>query len=514
MPRRPNILLITADQMRWDAICGRSICRTPNVNRLAGQGLSFDRSYTPVSLCCPARAMLLSGAYPWHNGVYHQVHVPMSLSPDMAAGVQTYPQRLSDAGYRCGYVGKWHASRLRGPLDFGYDVMAAPVQFCVTAECKKRHNAESIPPGLRDTSKPYETLEPITVTWPGGDRMTMCAAVRAEPEATQEHFIAAQAAETLRQFAAQDRPWLLEVHFPEPHDPYKPLEQFLDQYPPDQVRLPESYYQETFAGKPALLAREAGLWAQLSEADVREVLRHYWAYCQQVDRAVGIVLDALDQAGQTDRTLTVFTSDHGDNVGAHRTFIKGWTPYEETHRIPMVARWPGVIPAGASTDALVQLHDWAHTFVSAAGAPALPYGDGRDLTALLADPAGAAGGWPQHILNVFYGSELLYTQRIAIGRRHKYVFNGFDRDELYDLQSDPGELRNLADDPASAEIAQDMRDAMWELMLRHHDPYTQLAYGAARYLIGPRGGRPARIWPREYLNDPDHPFLGRLSGGS
>ena len=97
MPDRPNILLITGDHLNWNTICRRSVCRTPNINRLADAGLSFGRSYTAVSLCCPSRAMLLSGAYPWHNGVYNQVHVPESVHPDMFDDVQTYSQRLARA---------------------------------------------------------------------------------------------------------------------------------------------------------------------------------------------------------------------------------------------------------------------------------------------------------------------------------------------------------------------------------------------------------------------------------
>jgi len=263
-------------------------------------------------------------------------------------------------------------------------------------------------------------------------------------------------------------------------------------YPLGRIELPANYRDEDFRGKPNLLAREASLYSQLTDQDVRNILRHYYAYCEQVDHAVGIVLDSLTQSGAAADTLTLFTSDHGDSVGAHRTFIKGWTPYEETHRIPMVARWPEVIPAGASIDAL-------------------PHDDGRDLTPLLREPAGRGPTWRSHILNCFYGSELLYTQRIAISQRYKYVFNGFDWDELYDLERDPGELHNLIDDRGQADVAQDMRDAMWEMMLRHHDPYTQLAYGAARYLAGPRTGLPPRIWPKDYLSDPDHPFLGRQS---
>ena len=511
MDPRPNILLITADQMRWDAVCGRSIGRSPNLNRLADGGMRFERSYTPCPLCCPARAMLLTGAYPWHNGVYHQVHVPMSLNPDLAPDVQTYPQRLREAGYRLAYVGKWHASRTRGPYDFGYHTMRAPAEFSVTPACRARHGMVGEPIVQRDTSLPYQFADTRHVTWPGGDRFPMWTAVEGVMEATQEYFLARRTAETIHEFAAGSEPWLIECHIPAPHDPYKPLRRFLDGYRLGDVPLPDNYVRETFEGKPGLLSREASLWAELTDEDIRDALRHYYAFCEQVDHAVGIILDGLDESGRAGETLVVFASDHGDNVGSHRTFIKGWTPYEETHRIPMIARWPGRIPAGSATGALVQLHDWAHTFVSLAGAPALPHADGRDLTPLLAEPHRAEESWPAHILNVYYGCEFLYVQRIAIGRRFKYVFNSFDWDELYDLQADPGELRNLAKDPAHAETAQDMRDALWELCYRHHDPYTQMRWGMARYLGGPRGGRQEEPWLDVYYKTPNHPFVTRLS---
>src|SRR6516225_10670433 len=121
---QPNILHIMSDQQQWATIANRSLCRTPYLNRLAASGMLFERSYTPSAVCCPARAMLLSGAYHWHNGVYNQVHSPPSVHRDMNPDVVLYSQRLREAGYRQGYVGKWHASYLRTPLDFGFDEVA------------------------------------------------------------------------------------------------------------------------------------------------------------------------------------------------------------------------------------------------------------------------------------------------------------------------------------------------------------------------------------------------------
>src|SRR5689334_7764047 len=122
---RPNILRIMTDQQQWGTIMGRSECRTPNLDKLAKSGLLFERSYTPSAVCCPARAMILSGAYHWHNGVYNQVHSPPSVHRDMNENVVLYSDRLKAAGYRQGYVGKWHASYVRTPMDFGYHEMAA-----------------------------------------------------------------------------------------------------------------------------------------------------------------------------------------------------------------------------------------------------------------------------------------------------------------------------------------------------------------------------------------------------
>ncbi len=102
---RPNILHLMVDQMQGAAIAGRSPCRTPNINRLAAQGILFERSYTPSAVCCPARAILATGALHWHNGVFNQVHSPPSVHRDMFPDVITYSQRLKEVGYRQGYVG-------------------------------------------------------------------------------------------------------------------------------------------------------------------------------------------------------------------------------------------------------------------------------------------------------------------------------------------------------------------------------------------------------------------------
>lgn len=313
-------------------------------------------------------------------------------------------------------------------------------------------------------------------------------------EALPEYHRAECAIRMMQRFARGSQPWHLEVHFVEPHDPYLPLKKYVDRYDPASIAVPASFH-DTFAGKPGLHRRESETWGSVSEDDYRMGRAHYWAYNEQVDAQIGRVLDALKETGQEDNTLVVATTDHGDMAGAHRMWIKGWIPYEETYRVPLIVRWPGRIRPGSISHRLVQTHDLAYTYVAAAGAGAMPFADGRALQPLFQDPDNT--GWPDQILCAYYGGEFLYTQRIAITDRFKYVFNGFDIDECYDLHEDPEEMRNLVVSGEKRAYVDDMRARMYELMDRFDDPYGDLnrlsspmrgdRYCAQRYL--PRGKR-------------------------
>jgi len=489
--RRPNILHIQSDQQQWATIAGRSECRTPNLNRLASQGMLFERAYTPSAVCCPSRAMTLSGAYHWHNGVYNQIHSSPSVKRDLDRDVVLYSQRLRDAGYRLGYVGKWHCSWVRTPADFGFHDLA-DVAGCDPRTLKQLNlNPDQAP-------RPKERLRAVQTrmfSWPGSEPFVMWGHREGPEEATPEAYRTDCAIRMMRRFANGTQPWHLEVQYVEPHDPYMPLKKYLDGYDPRSIPVAKSF-SDRFENKPGIHRRESETWGQVTEEDFRQSRAHYYAYVEQLDAQIGRLLAALDESGQADNTLVVFTTDHGDTVGAHRMWIKGWIPYEECYRIPLIVRWPGRVQAGAKCDHLVQLQDLAHTYVEAAGARSLPYPDGRSLVQLLEEPQRA--DWSDDILCAYYGGEFLYTQRIAINRRWKYVFNGFDFDELYDLESDPEEMQNLAGAPGHRTQADDMRARLYELMNRFEDPFGDVQarnsigqapnrYGAPRYL--PRGKR-------------------------
>jgi arylsulfatase A-like enzyme len=190
-----------------------------------------------------------------------------------------------------------------------------------------------------------------------------------------------------------------------------PLKQYLDRYDPRSIPVPRSFH-DTFAGKPGLHRRESSIWGNVTEDDYRQSRACYYASTEQLDHQIGRILDALDQTGQSNNTIVVFTTDHGDMCGNHRMWIKGWIPYEETYRIPLIVRWPGRIRPASKTSSLVQTHDLAHTYVQAASAGPLPFRDGRALQPLFDDPA--ASSWPDQVMCAYYGGEFLYTQRIEL----------------------------------------------------------------------------------------------------
>ena len=182
---RPNILHIMSDQQQWATIANRSLCRTPYLNRLAASGMLFERSYTPSAVCCPARAMLLSGAYHWHNGVYNQIHSSPSVHRDMNADVVLYSHRLKEAGYRMGYVGKWHASWVRCPADFGYEMSA--VQGCDPAILRKY----DLNPDRIDTPRERLKATPLRmIQWPGANPVAEWGYHEGPVEATPEWHVA------------------------------------------------------------------------------------------------------------------------------------------------------------------------------------------------------------------------------------------------------------------------------------------------------------------------------------
>jgi arylsulfatase A-like enzyme len=253
-----------------------------------------------------------------------------------------------------------------------------------------------------------------------------------------------------------------------PHDPYVVPQKFLDMYDLKDVPAPPSL-KDDLADKPRVYQRmRRHGWGQLSEREIREGVRHFWAYCSYVDDLFGRVLAALDAAGQADNTLVLYCSDHGDYCGEHGLFAKGIPCFRGAYHVPAIIRWPaGVKDPGRRVAQFVSLADFAPTFLEVAGIRATRPFSGASLVPFLRGET--PPDWRDEIHTQCNGVELYYTQRSVTTKDHKYVFNGFDEDELYDLENDPHEMRNLAKDPALQKIKHEMVRRMWRFAHREDD---------------------------------------------
>jgi arylsulfatase A-like enzyme len=341
------------------------------------------------------------------------------------------------------YSGKWHVSREEGPEDRGWeDLGSGPKKGAMErardAEVWKQARAELSADELRAQGQIFR---------PGwGHRLVYGSIPARGPngyEGTGDYHTVERALKVLPQLAAGDKSWCLFIGVNGPHDAFIIPEPFAKMYDADEVELPPNFY-DTLEDKPRIYQRmRRQYWGQLTEREVRESVAHYWGYCTMEDTLFGLVLDALRETGQEENTLVIYMSDHGDYCGAHGLYCKGVPAFREAYHVPTIMRWPrGIINPGRRVDAFVSHADFAPTFLELAGCEPTMELAGQSLLPWLYNETPA--NWRDAIFTQLNGVELYYTQRAVTTERYKYVYNGFDFDELYDLKNDPHEMVNLA----------------------------------------------------------------------
>lgn len=480
MDSRPNILIFMTDQEQADVVAPGHPCPTPFADRLAAEGIRFSQTYTPAAHCCPSRATFMTGLYPSRHGIFNNVLNSTAIHYGLAEGVVTFSELLRDAGYKLTLCGKWHVSAEEDPADRGWEERE------VTGTRRTVHS-RTIEQWRQGPVNPPDNPADTTrrrghVQRPGwGDFVVYKTLPDGGPkgyEALNDAKVVQSAVDALDELTSQEQPWCLFVGPIGPHDPYNVPEKFVKRINPEDVQLPASY-EDTLEDKPRIVQRQRHqIWDQLSEDEVRESIAHYWAYCHMEDVLFGEVLDALDASGQADNTLVIFLSDHGDYVGAHGLYLKGVAAFREAYHIPCIMRWPkGIEGQGRTVDSFVTLADFAPTFLELAGVPVPEGMTGRSLVPFLRGET--PDDWPDAVYSQFNGVELYYTQRIVATKSHKYVFNGFDFDELYDLEKDPLEMVNVADKPEYQEIKHELVRKMWQFAAQEQDmifsPYGTIA---------------------------------------
>ncbi len=459
---RPNVLIFMTDHQRGDTVLAEHPCRTPNVDALARDGLTFSETFCPSPHCCPARATFHSGLYPSRHGVWNNVCNGQRLSAGLSEGVRLFSEDLADAGYRLAFSGKWHVSVEEGPSDRGWEeLMVSGGRGDFHGQSWEHYEKLAAEPDPTQRGE-GQILRPGYGTY---------VTYGTRDEHPHDEKATSLGVEAIDRFADGDAPWCLFVGATAPHDPYFAPQKYLDMYDLDDVPLPASY-EDALADKPRVYRRMRDMrWGQLSEREVREGIRHFWAMCTYLDEQFGRLLQALDRTGQADNTLVLYCSDHGDYCGDHGLFCKGIPCFRGAYHVPAVVRWPnGVAAPGRRVTELVSLADFAPTFTELAGGRPDESLVGRSLVPFLRNERPA--GWREAIHTQCDGVELYYTQRSVTTKDFKYVFNGFDLDELYDLRNDPDEMNNLADSPEHQQIKREMVRRMWRFAYEQQDSAT------------------------------------------
>lgn len=508
MPR-PNIIVLFTDQQQAATTHPDSPCRTPNLDEFSESGTRFDRCYAPNPICSPSRASFMTGVLPHVHGMINVTHGVEPYGAQFRSGLETWSERLSDAGYTNGYFGKWHVERTGALEEFGFDEYGILRSDEFQDAFRKYRNSIGLPPDPDRSS--VGVSNPVVVEDEGYDDYILSGRIDEPPEGMADHFVYNRGLDFIRNAADADEPWSAVISTYAPHDPYLPPKKFRQQYNVEDITRPESF-NDGFEDKPELYRRQREVWADLSWNDYAEAIASYYAYCSFLDWEVGRVVETLRETGQLDDTIVVYVSDHGDYAGAHGMFLKGVPPFEEAYRVPCLVRTPSDYPDSVVRNDIVQLQDLAPTLVELATGEAFPPTSrispenphargGENVADLEGEPSFTATSLVSFLYDErpddyrneafaeFHGQDFGWTQRVYWSDDLKYVFNTFDRDELYDLTEDPHELTNAVEDPAYEDRKKALSERMWEIARETADyQISELHYGMHRFApVGPNG---------------------------
>lgn len=455
-----NVLLIGVDQMRYDVLgmAGNAVCRTPNMDRLIGKSAAFTWAYTPCPLCTPARTSLFTGDYAFRHGMGTNCDMYHSLAREIADPSRLLHRHLLDAGYRCGFVGKWHCGTDLGPADFGFEGMSLPGYGNITKDAGYR--AYLTENGLSYSIEPELYFNPHEQTLSGGRW-------RGPVESTPAHYLSNRTIGMLRDYAEEDIPFFLTCQYWDPHAPHLIADEFFGITDRGSIE-PWPNFADDLSGKPQRVRRERDDFYRLhprTENDVIAYIGYYYDHVAMLDFEIGRVLDFLDESGLAETTLVILTSDHGDMTGGHGGLIDKGLLYEEAIRVPLAFRHPDIRPG--VRDALAMNMDILPTVLDFAGIDAGKR-DGVSLKAILKDKDAQAPR--DHVYIEYHGLRFLYSQRALIRDDGlKLIFSPGDYDELYELSADPWEMDNCVDD---ANREQPIRRAMIQEAQRLGDPLS------------------------------------------
>jgi len=361
-----------------------------------------------------------------------------------------WAQHLSNEGYATGYFGKWHADHSERLENFGWQKYA-------TIESLRRDAKSAF---FKAQAQPQYTLEGFVNMPEGYQKQRFYGAVDTPAEKRGMGLWANMAMEFLDEVMQNDAPWCCFLSVTEPHDPFYCSSDALAQYDIENIPLPPNL-NDDFAERPGIYRKAGRAWQNWTERQHREAAACYYASISEIDATFGRVLDKVEQSGQLDNTIVVVTSDHGELLGAHGLYCKNFTAAEEIYNIPMILSGPG-IAAGKVSNARVGLHDLGSTLLELAQCESIDYSDSRSFAKVLLKPHTAESNFQQGYAE-YFGTRVLITQRVLWDGSWKFIFNGFDVDELYNMEEDPWEMNNLAEKSEHQPRVKSMMKQMWNI---------------------------------------------------
>ena len=422
----PNVLFLICDDLNCDIGCyGHPLVKTPNIDRLAAQGVRFDRAYCQFPLCGPSRASFMTGLYPdqnlvRRNAIYIREHVP---------NVKTLSQMFRDGGYFATRIGKIYHYNV--PLHIGTSGHDDPYSWDYTINPRGRD---------RDDEPLIFSLVPGSF----GGTLSWLASDGTDREQT-DGIAADEASKMLRKFKQEETPFYLAVGLYRPHTPYVAPKDYFERYPLDDIRVPsvpEGYLDTIPQPARNSISRKKDQ-LNLDPAIARQAIQAYYASITFADAQLGRILDTLESLQLDENTIIVFTSDHGYHMGEHGHWQKT-TLFENAARVPLIISGPG-IARGASSASLAEMVDFYPTLAELTGLTPPDCVAGISLVETLRDPTKATR---TAALTQYADGYSIRTPRY---RYTRWGPDGSAGDELYDHQSDPQEMRNLAEDPGHEE---------------------------------------------------------------
>lgn len=481
---RPNILWICTDSQRFDTLCcyGNDFVDTPNIDRLAEEGVLFENCFAQNPLCTPSRGNFLTGRYPVTNKLRQN-------GQDIQSDETLITKILDEDDYVCGLSGKLHLSA----CDHRIKKFGKKGWYNIDDDAFYKGTEPRIDDGYSEFYWDHAASDHFDSSaymhWLSEKGVEFKKSVRDDCEYVQhgmdsEHhqttFCAEKAIDFIKRYGESIYPWLFSVNIFDPHFVLDPPDDYLEKYLDclDEIPLP-NYVEGELENKPPYQKKfhERQNYDQRTEKDHRMIKAAYWAMVEHIDTQVGRMLDALEETGQKEDTIVIFTSDHGEMLGDHGLYIKGPFLYDPAIQVPLIVSYPGTIEGGRRSSTLVELGDLAPTIIEAAGMERHPGMQTKSFWSYIKKPGKLEDDFRDDVYCEYYNSNpndpaqyctMVRTQEYKLINMH-----GQETGELYDLKEDPGENNNLWFSSEYQEIKMKMLERMTDRMAMTADPLPE-----------------------------------------